>query len=82
MAPLGNNRDRKGFFISVGGTRLKNLFEPALVMIKTFFRILDIAYAGDILFKGIDEKGAIKGHPDALEQAFLAGQKLVEKNLD
>ena len=79
MAPLGNNRERKGFFIAVGGTRLKDLFEPALVMIKTYFRILDIAYAGDLLFKGIDEKGAIKEHPDALEQAFLAGQKLVEE---
>ncbi|UCH42899.1 MAG: flavodoxin family protein [Dehalococcoidales bacterium] len=77
--PLGDNRPRKGFFVSVGGTRLEDLFEPALVMIKTFFRILDISYAGALLFKGIDEKGAIRKHPDALEQAFLAGQKLVEE---
>ncbi len=78
MPPLGDRRERKGLFISVGGRKVKDLFEPALIMIKTFFRILDISYAGELLFSGVDEKGAIAKHPDALEQAFLAGQKLVE----
>lgn len=77
--PLGDgSRERKGFFIAVGGTKLSNLFEPSLVVVKTFFRLLDIGYAGELLFKGVDEKGAIREHPDALQQAFLAGQKLVE----
>jgi len=78
LPPLGNRRDRKGFFISVGGRRIANLFEPALATVKALFRILDITYAGELLFPGIDEKGAIAKHPDALHQAFLAGQKLVE----
>ena len=77
LPPLGNRRERKGFFISVGGRKIANVFEPALVMVKTVFRILDITYAGELLFPGIDEKGAIAKHPDALRQAFLAGQKLV-----
>jgi len=79
LPPLGNGRDRKGFFISVGGRKIVNLFEPTLVMIKTVFRILDVTYAGELLFSGVDEKGAITKHPDALRQAFLAGQKLVEE---
>ena len=78
IPPLSPERKRKGFFISVGATRLKNLFEPSLVMIKTLFRILDIEYAGELLFPGVDKKGAITKHPDALHQAFLAGQKLAE----
>jgi len=78
LPPLGDGRERKGFFISVGGRKIANLFEPALVMIKTVFRILDITYAGELLFPGIDEKGAIAEHPDALHQAFLVGQKLAE----
>ena len=69
---------KKGLFISVGGRKVANLFEPALVTVKTLFRILDVNYAGELLFSGIDEKGAIAKHPDALHQAFLAGQKLVE----
>lgn len=78
VPPLGEKKGRKGFFISVAGRKVPNLFEPALVMIKTFFRILDISYAGDLLFSGVDEKGAIAKHPNALQQAFLTGQKLVE----
>jgi len=80
LPPLDSKLEKKGLFISVGGRRLANLFEPALVMIKTVFRILDITYAGELLFSGVDEKGAIAKHPDALRQAFLAGQKLVEES--
>ncbi len=76
--PLGNGRERKGLFVSVGGRKMPNLFEPALVTVKTLFKILDVTYAGELLFPGVDEKGAIAKHPDALRQAFLAGQKLVE----
>ena len=79
LPPLGSRRERKGLFISVGGRRIANLFEPALATVKTLFRILDITYAGELLFPGIDEKGAIAKHPDALRQAFFAGQKLVEE---
>ena len=76
--PLGDRRDRKGLFISVGGRRIANLFEPALVTVKNLFSVLDITYAGELVFSGVDEKGAITKNPDALNQAFLAGQKLVE----
>ena len=78
LPPLGNERERKGLFISVGGTKRANLFQPALATIKSLFRVLDITYADDLLFSGVDEKGAIAKHPDALRQAFLAGQKLVD----
>jgi multimeric flavodoxin WrbA len=77
VPPLNPAKDRKGFFISVGGRKVPNLFDAALVTVKTFFRVLDVTYVGDLLFTGIDEKGAIIKHPDALRQAFLAGQKLV-----
>jgi len=78
IPPLGNQRERKGLFISVGARKVANLFEPALATVKSWFRSLDIIYAGDLLFPAVDEKGAIAEHPDALHQAFLAGQKLVE----
>ena len=77
VPPLGNGRERKGLFISVGGRKIANLFEPALVVVKTAFRIIDVTYAGELLFPGVDEKGAIAKQPGALGQAFLAGQKLV-----
>ena len=78
IPPLGNRRERKGLFISVGGRTVANLFEPALVTVKSLFRVLDIIYAGELVLPRVDEKGAITKNPDALNQAFLAGQKLVE----
>ncbi|MFC1952104.1 flavodoxin family protein [Chloroflexota bacterium] len=78
IPPLGNKRERKGFFVSVGGRKIANLFESALATVKTLFRVLDVTYAGELVFSGIDEKGAIVRHPDALRQAFLAGQMLAE----
>jgi multimeric flavodoxin WrbA len=79
MPPLGSEPGRKkGFFVSVGGTKFAKLFDGARMVVKALFNTLDINYAGELLFRGIDEKGAIIGHPDALEQAFLAGQKLVD----
>jgi multimeric flavodoxin WrbA len=76
IPPLGTNQERKGLFISVGALRITNLFEPALTIVKSLFKVLDITYAGELVFPGIDEKGAIAKHPEALKQAFLAGQKL------
>ncbi len=77
--PLGSEPGKKkGLFVSVGGRKVANLFEPALATVKALFNTLDIAYAGDLLFRRVDEKGAIKEHPDALKRAYLAGQKLVE----
>jgi len=78
MPPLGKVRERKGLFVSVGGRKVASLFEPALVTVKALFNTLDIQYAGEVMFRGVDEKGAITSNPDALRQAFLTGQKLVE----
>jgi multimeric flavodoxin WrbA len=78
IPPLGDARPRKGFFISVGGRRtIPNLFDAELVTIKNVFRMIDVAYAGDLLIPGIDAKGDILKHPEELEKAFQAGRKFV-----
>jgi multimeric flavodoxin WrbA len=71
------NKERRGIFISVGGTRLHELFQPATATVKSWFKTLDISYAGELAFSGIDEKEAILQHPTALKEAFNMGQKLV-----
>jgi multimeric flavodoxin WrbA len=74
--PLGEAKPRRGFYIAVGGRKDANLFEPSLTIIKAFFRVIDVSYAGDLLFRDVDIKGAIKSKTEALEQALRAGQKL------
>ena len=78
LPPLGNRRPIKGLFISVSGRSTANLFEPALATVKALFSSLDINYSGKLVFSGIDDKGAITRHPDAMKKAYLAGQRLTE----
>ena len=78
IPPLSLERIRKGFLISVGGTRMSDTFEPTLTIVKTWFHVLEIEYAGELLFAKVDEKDAILKQPEALQKAFEAGQKLAE----
>jgi hypothetical protein len=47
--------------------------------VKSVFLSLNVKYAGELVFSGVDEKGAILKVPDALEKAFQAGVDLVSK---
>ena len=75
---LNGGQERRGLFISVGGTKGPKLFEPALASVRIWFKTLDFTYGGDLLFRGTDERGAIAQHPTALRDGFAAGQRLAE----
>ena len=76
VPPLGDERERWGFFISVGGRKtVSNLFDAELATIRILFKTLNVVYTGDFLVRGIDARGDILKHPESLEEAFLAGQK-------
>ena len=70
---------RKGFFISVGATKGARVFEGAILTAKYFFDVFNAEYVGELVFRGIEAKGDILKHPEALQQAFEAGRKLVLK---
>jgi multimeric flavodoxin WrbA len=67
---------RRGLFLSVGGLRRKDLFDPARATVRAFFATCDVVYADEMLFPGVDNKGAIKEHLTALQDAFTAGCRL------
>ncbi|OGP60600.1 MAG: NADPH-dependent FMN reductase [Deltaproteobacteria bacterium RBG_13_52_11b] len=68
---------RKGFLISVGGTKGQKVFEGAILTAKYFFDVLNADYVGELVFRNTDAKGDILKQPDALRQAFESGRKLV-----
>ena len=77
--PLNSDGERKGFFLSVGGTAYKNNFDSAYPILKSWMAVIDIKYTGELTYAKVDEKGAIREHPTALQDAFEAGKKLVEE---
>jgi multimeric flavodoxin WrbA len=70
-------RKRKGFFISVGGTKGQKTFEGAILTARYFFDVLNAEYAGELVLRGVDDKGDVLKHPEALHEAFEAGKRLV-----
>ncbi len=80
--PVANNqnKERKGIFVSCGGRKFSNLFQPSIVTVKSWLLTLEVKYDGELVFAGTDEKGAITQHPTALDDAFNLGQKLVASN--
>jgi len=77
LPPEKPGRRRKGFFISVGATKGARLFDGAMLTVKYFFDAVGADFAGQLLFKGVEDKGDIRNHPTALREAFEAGKALV-----
>jgi multimeric flavodoxin WrbA len=77
-----DKRVRGGVFISVGATRGTKLFDGAVLTVKYFFDAIGVKYSGDLLVRGIDNKGQIEEYPAALEDAFRLGQELVRGSRD
>ncbi len=74
---IPSGKERSGLFVSVGGRKVRDLFQPAIATVKSWFTTLDVDYAGEVVFSGIDEMGAILRYPAALDEAFIAGQRLI-----
>jgi multimeric flavodoxin WrbA len=77
-----DKRERRGVFISIGATRGTKLFDGAVLTVKYFFDAIGVKYSGDLLVRGIDNKGQIEEHPAAFEDAFRLGQELVRGSRD
>ena len=67
---------RGGWFVSVGATKGKKLFEGAILTMKYFFDVVDIPYRGNLLVNGMDEKGDVLNYPQALSQAYQLGGEI------
>ena len=76
---LKNTSDagKKGAFLCVSARHKEEFFENAKRILKIFFVVLDIAYAGDVWCRGVSKRGDIEKHPDSLEAAFKLGKALV-----
>ncbi len=68
---------RKGFLLSVGATRGKNLFEGLDLAIRYFFDAVDADYCGSLTYRGIEHSGDIKKHSSAKAEVENAARDLI-----
>ena len=76
--PLPIRKSRKGYFVSVGATQGERLFKGVKLTVKYFFDTLDVQYTGELLVRGVDEKGAVKSHPSAIQDAYVLGEGIMK----
>jgi multimeric flavodoxin WrbA len=68
---------RQAIVIAVGGSNSTKQFKCIELTMRSFFDVLDMQYRANLFINKIDEIGAIKKHPAAIEQAYHLGQELV-----
>jgi multimeric flavodoxin WrbA len=69
----------RGYLITVGATRGKNLFEGAQLTVRYFFDALNMSYEGGIFFRRLEKKTAVKENPETLQEAFNLGIMAVKR---
>ena len=59
---------RRGFLLSTGATKGKNLFEGAHLTARYFFDAVDAVYHGGLTYTGIEHRGDMKKYPHVEEE--------------
>lgn len=67
----------RAFLLLLGATRGKKLFDGALLTLKYFLQALGGGVSGKLLYREIENKGDIRDHPTALEDAYQAGRDFI-----
>ena len=70
--------NRQGVLLCTGATKGRLVFVGARLVAKYFFDAINVRYAGEILVRGVDEKGAIIPRTEELAAATDLGQRLAQ----
>jgi len=68
---------RRGFLLSLGATKGKNLFEGVSLTAKYFFDAVGASFDGSLTYRQIEGPGEIAKHPTALSDAKEKARSLV-----
>jgi multimeric flavodoxin WrbA len=71
---------RKGLLLLVGGMKKDIGVQCGEATAKAFFRSISIPKHETLSYLGIDNKGAIMHHPTALDDVYLAGERLIKQD--
>jgi len=66
----------RGYLLAVGATRGERLFQGPQMIARYFFDALSMSYEGGLFFQGLEGKGAVRQHPNALRKAYDLGMKV------
>jgi len=68
---------RRGFFLSLGATKGKKLFESVNLTIKYFFDAVGAGFDGSLTYRQIEKSGDMENHPTVLDDVKRKVEKLM-----
>jgi len=68
---------RKGYLLSTSATTGPKIFDCSVLSTRYIIDAMDLEYSGELLVKGVDEKGAVLEHADHLAAAEQFGRDMV-----
>jgi arsenate reductase (thioredoxin) len=68
---------RKGFYLAVGATKGKNLFEGVDLTMKYFFDAVGADFQGSLTYRHVEKPGDMKDHPTVLEDVRASVHTLI-----
>lgn len=69
---------RRGFFLTVGASRGKQLFEGLHLTAKYFFDAVDARYVGSLTYRGVEGRGEIAQHATMAQDVIQAAAELAD----
>jgi FMN-dependent NADH-azoreductase len=79
VVPPERKGKRLGIFLATAGQKWEYVFDAAIPSVRCFFHVIDIRDADIhyLMINGVDEKGAIAGHPSAQQDAQKLGKEAI-----
>ena len=80
IVPLERKGKRLGLFISTAGQDWNYVFDAAIPVIKCFFHVIEVRDRdiSTLLINHVDEKGAVRRHPTAHEDANRVAESILK----
>ncbi len=73
---ISTNADRQGVLVSIAATTGEKIFAGASLTARYAFDAMGCTFTEELLIRGMDNKGAMAANSEALQKAFLLGQKI------
>lgn len=70
---------RYGYLLSTAATHGKKLFDGPILIAKSYFDAIDVAYGGSFVVRGVDEKGAFAEKADEISAAETFARTIVQQ---
>ncbi len=68
--------ERPGAFLATAGAPVHSVFTCPSRCVEALFEVLGVRCRANLFYEGVDERGAVRDHPTALDEARAAGRAL------